>query len=127
MKEREYGIEERLAGLVQPDTLLPSQYFDRVRRRGQYNGERRLMIAILEDAVDVYLKQAAAHDARGQQLFLEADGASGMAGPRPAALLFLRRPNALESPCAAAIEGRLPALRDAARPTPGRPLPRLRW
>ena len=73
MKEREYGVEERLAGLVQPDTLLPSQYFDRVRRRGQYDGERRLMIAILEDAVDVYLKQAAAHDARGQQLFLEAE------------------------------------------------------
>ena len=42
MKEREYGIEERLAGLVQPDTLLPSQYFDRIRRRGQYDGERRL-------------------------------------------------------------------------------------
>ena len=58
MKEREYGIEERLAGLVQPDTLLPSQYFDRIRRRGQYDGERRLMIAILEDAVDVYRKQA---------------------------------------------------------------------
>src|SRR5437879_2986841 len=73
MKEREYGIEERLAGLVQPDTLLPSQYFDRVRRRGQYNGERRLMIAILEDAVDVYRKQAGARDARGQQLFLEAE------------------------------------------------------
>ena len=73
MKEREYGIEERLAGLVQPDTLLPSQYFDRIRRRGQYDGERRLMIAILEDAVDVYRKQAAAHDARGQQLFLEAE------------------------------------------------------
>src|SRR5438093_13462759 len=73
MKEREYGLEDRMAGLFQPDTLLPSQYFDRVRRRGQYDGERRLMIAILEDAVDVYLKQAAAHDARGQQLFLEAE------------------------------------------------------
>src|SRR5439155_427042 len=80
MKEREYGIEERLAGLVQPDTLLPSQYFDRVRRRGQYDGERRLMIAILEDAVDVYVKQSVAHDARGQQLFRPAGGPCRVCG-----------------------------------------------
>jgi hypothetical protein len=73
MKEREYGLEDRMAGLFQPDTLLPSQYFDRVRRRGQYDGERRLMIAILEDAVDTYRKQAGAHDPRGQQAFLEAE------------------------------------------------------
>src|SRR5262245_35243121 len=73
MKEREFGLEDRLAGLFQPDTLLPSQYFDRIRRRAQYDGERRLMIAILEDAVDVYRKQAAARDARNQQLFCEAE------------------------------------------------------
>jgi hypothetical protein len=73
MKEKEYGLEERLAGLFQPDTLLPSQYFDRIRRRARYDGERRLMIAILEDAIDVYRKQAGARDARGQQLFREAE------------------------------------------------------
>src|SRR5213594_4039981 len=73
MKGKEYGLEDRMAGLFQPDTLLPSQYFDRVRQRRQYDGERRLMIAVLEDAVDVYRKQAGAHDPRGQQLFLEAE------------------------------------------------------
>jgi hypothetical protein len=73
MKEREYGLEDRMAGLFQPDTLLPSQYFDRVRRRRQYDGERRLMIAILEDAVDIYRKQAGSHEPRGQQAFLEAE------------------------------------------------------
>ena len=73
MKEREYGIEDRMAGLFTPDTLLPSQFFDRVRRRTELDGERRLMIAVLEDALDVYRKQLVAHDARGRQLFLEAE------------------------------------------------------
>jgi len=72
MKEREHAVDERLGGLFQPDTLLPSQFFDRVRRRTEHDGERRLMIAVLEDAVDVYRKQAGAKDARGEQLF---DGA----------------------------------------------------
>src|SRR5207302_11396170 len=73
MKDREYTAEERLGGLFQPDTLLPSQFFDRVRRRVEHDGERRLMIAVLEDAVDVYRKQAAAQETRGQQLFREAE------------------------------------------------------
>ena len=72
MREREHGIEDRLADLFQPDMLLPSQFFDRMRRRSEFDGERRLMIAILEDAVDVYCKQIGAKDARGQQLFREA-------------------------------------------------------
>ncbi len=72
MKERE-SVDERLGGLFQPDTLLPSQFFDRVRRRTEHEGERRLMIAVLEDAVAVYRKQAGARDARNQQLFREAE------------------------------------------------------
>ena len=69
MKEKEHGLEDRMAGLFQPDTLLPTQYFDRIRRRALFDGERRLMIAILEDAIDVYRKQADARETRGQQLF----------------------------------------------------------
>jgi hypothetical protein len=73
MKEREYAVDDRLSGLFQPDTLLPSQFFDRIRRRTEHEGERRLMIAVLEDAVDVYRKQAGSRDPRGQQLFTEAE------------------------------------------------------
>ena len=65
--------EERLGVLFQPDTLLPIQYFDRLRRRTEYNGERRLLIAVLEDAVDVYRKQAGAEDARSKALFHDAE------------------------------------------------------
>jgi len=73
MKERHQGIEDRFAGLFQPDTLLPSQYFDRFRRRHQLDGERRLMLAVLEDAVDMYRKHVAARDGRNRQLFLDAE------------------------------------------------------
>ena len=73
MKEREHAVDDRLGDLFQPDTLLPSQFFDRVRRRSEHDPERRLMIAVLEDAVDVYRKQAGANDQRGQQLFSEAE------------------------------------------------------
>ena len=73
MKDREYAVDERLGGMFQPDTLLPSQFFDRVRRRTEHDGERRLMIAVLEDAVDVYRKQAGAREGRGEQLFAEAE------------------------------------------------------
>jgi hypothetical protein len=73
MKEREHPVEERLAGLFQPDTLLPSQYLDRTRRRTEHDGERRLMIAVLEDAVHVYRTQVTAQDVRGRQLFRDAE------------------------------------------------------
>jgi len=73
MKDREHAVDERFGGLFQPDTLLPSQFFDRVRRRSEHDGERRLMIAVLEDAVDVYRKQAGTSDPRGSQLFREAE------------------------------------------------------
>lgn len=73
MKDRDYNFEDRLAGLFTPDTLLPSQFFDRVRRRGEHDGERRLMIAVLEDAIDVYRKQAGSRDPRGEALFKDAE------------------------------------------------------
>src|SRR6185295_8987659 len=73
MKERESAADERMGEIFQPDTLLPSQFFDRVRRRTEHEGERRLMIAVLEDAVDVYRKQAGSRDPRGEQLFADAE------------------------------------------------------
>jgi hypothetical protein len=75
MKDRDTaeGSDDRGGGLFVPDTMLPSQYFDRMARRTEYEGERRLMIAVLEDAVDVYRKLAGARDARRQQMFRDAE------------------------------------------------------
>jgi len=73
MKNRDVTAEDRVQELFQPDTLLPSQYFDRIRRKASADGERRLMVAILEDAVDVYRKQAGARDRKRRQLFEDAE------------------------------------------------------
>ena len=71
--KRDITAEEKVAELFQPDTLLPSQFFDRLRRSVTFDGERRLMIAILEDAVEVYRKQAGAADRKRRQLFEDAE------------------------------------------------------
>ena len=59
-------------GLFEPDILLPNQYFAAFRRGRAVEGERRLMLAVLEDAVDSYRKHAVACDPKEQACFLEA-------------------------------------------------------
>ncbi len=52
-KPLEKAVEKGVPALFEPDTMLASQYFDRVRRRVEHEGARRLMLAILEDAVNI--------------------------------------------------------------------------
>jgi hypothetical protein len=66
------SAQDRLAGLFEPDVLLPAQFFAAFRRMGGLDRERLLMLAVLEDAVDCYQKYALAKDPRGRQLFGEA-------------------------------------------------------
>jgi hypothetical protein len=60
-----------VAGLFEPDVLLPAQYFAAFRRSGGLERERLLMLAVLEDAIDCYQKYAHARDPPGSQLFDE--------------------------------------------------------
>ena len=65
---------EELGGpVIQPDTVLPTQFFAALREKGFVEGEKRLMAAVLADAVDVYQKMAFSGEARGRQLFLDAE------------------------------------------------------
>jgi hypothetical protein len=70
---RNENTGEAEAGMFQPDTLLPAQFFARLRGRAYVEGEKRLMAAILTDAVECYMKQMNATEGRGRQLFLEAE------------------------------------------------------
>ena len=71
-RERDH-LEERGGSIFEPDTLLGSQYFDRVRHRpAAGDGERRLMAAVLEDAVRIYLKHAGG-PGQGDELFRETE------------------------------------------------------
>jgi hypothetical protein len=67
-------MRQSSVSLFEPDTLLPTQFFAHFKGRGaQIRGEKRLMLAVLEDAVDCYQKYAFARDPRGQELFAEAE------------------------------------------------------
>jgi len=66
-------IEETIGPVIQPDTVLPSQFFAGLRQKGFIEGEKRLMAAVLADAVECYMKQAFAAEHRAQQIFLEAE------------------------------------------------------
>jgi hypothetical protein len=64
-------MQDRSGGLFEPDVLLPGQFFSFFRKEAGFNRERRLMLAVLEDAIDCFQKYAHTNDLRGRQLFLE--------------------------------------------------------
>lgn len=69
----DFNTEDRLTGFLAPDAILPAQFFQSLRSKGRFDGERRLMIAILEDAVNCFMKQLHAVDPKPRQLYLDAE------------------------------------------------------
>ena len=67
------SMEERVTSLFQPDTLLPEQYLDTFRRKLHLEPEKKLMLAILEDAVACFQKYVFARDGKGKALFRETE------------------------------------------------------
>jgi len=66
-------MSDRSFGLFEPDALLPAQFHAAFRGRAAGGGARRLMLAVLRDALDCYQKYAFAQDVNGRQLFDEAN------------------------------------------------------
>ena len=60
------------ASLFQPDTLLSAQYFDDRRRKAPLEPVKRLMLAILEDAINCFQDNHRARCGKSQRLFDEA-------------------------------------------------------
>ncbi|MGH7828613.1 MAG: hypothetical protein ACREP8_00415, partial [Candidatus Binatia bacterium] len=73
MHEMGLTSEERVSSLFQPDTLLPSQYLDTYRRKAHLEPEKRLMLAVLEDAIACFQKYIFAQDNKGKTMFQEAE------------------------------------------------------
>ncbi|MCZ6450135.1 MAG: hypothetical protein O6918_04625, partial [Deltaproteobacteria bacterium] len=67
------SVEERVSSLFQPDTVLPAQYLDTVSRKSHLDPEKKLMLAVLEDAVACYQMYVSVRDGKGKSLFLEAE------------------------------------------------------
>jgi len=70
---RDCIVNDTFSHLLQPDTLLPSQYFAILKRKGAHEPERRLVVAVLEDAVECFQKHICARDEKARQLFVDAE------------------------------------------------------
>lgn len=58
--------------MFQPDTLLAAHYFEGLPRK-TLEPEKRLMLAILEDAVACFLRYVTARDSRRKAIFQEVE------------------------------------------------------
>lgn len=67
------SVEEKVASLFQPDTLLPAQYLETFRRKTHLEPEKKLMLAVLEDAVACFQKYLFSRDGKGRGMFREAE------------------------------------------------------
>src|SRR5438067_3812049 len=56
-----------------PETVLPSQFFDRLQVDASLQPEKRLMLAVLEDAVGTLQKYVNVSSRYGRRLFSEAE------------------------------------------------------
>jgi hypothetical protein len=66
-------MDERLASLFQPDTLLSAQYFSNLRRKTLLEPEKRLLLAILEDAIQCFQNNLSAQTVIKKRLLDEAE------------------------------------------------------
>ena len=72
-EEFKFPSEDPRSVLFQSDTLLADQYHALFRRTNHLEPEKRLMMAILEDAISCFQKYLLAKDKKGKELFREAE------------------------------------------------------
>ena len=70
--ERTTDHEERVASLFQPDTLLSDQYIANNKSK-QLDPGKRLMLAVVQDAIVCFQDYVLAQDVRKKALFREAE------------------------------------------------------
>lgn len=64
--------DDFLARILEPDIFLPSQFYGTAGLSRKLEGEKRLMIAVLKDAVECLEKYRGARNALGQCQYLSA-------------------------------------------------------
>jgi hypothetical protein len=68
-KERRGFTASNVTSLFQPDTVLSAQFFDYRRRKMLLEAEKRLMLAIMEDAVHCFQDHHLAQHGKRKRLF----------------------------------------------------------
>jgi hypothetical protein len=71
--EAGFRVDEKVASLFQPDTILPDQFTETFRRNTYLEPEKKLMFAVLKDAIDCFQDNALAQRGRKKRLFREAE------------------------------------------------------
>ena len=70
---KQFGSEEDFWSTTNDnDTLIAAEYRDQ-QRRSQLDPEKRLMLAILQDAVACYMRNSGVRSGKGRRLFLEVE------------------------------------------------------
>lgn len=67
------SAEENSSSLFGPEIILPEQFSDRATLRPSDRGEKRLMLAVLEEAVATFQRHIDARTRSGQRIFQEAE------------------------------------------------------
>jgi hypothetical protein len=76
MRDNEQGpltTDDKIASLFQPDTLLSAHYFENLRRKTHFEPEKRLMWALLQDAVNSYRDHLFSRNRKKKRLFAETE------------------------------------------------------
>jgi hypothetical protein len=71
--DRSVGLRAGGAIELEPEAVLPSQYFSLPGVDASLQAEKRLMLAVLEDAVGTFQKYVNAKERNGQRLFTEVE------------------------------------------------------
>ena len=66
------NLEDKITSLFEPDTLLSAQYLD-LHRKALLEPEKRLMLAVLEDAINCFQVNVMAQSGRRKKLFNESE------------------------------------------------------
>jgi len=66
-------MEQTMDSLLQPDTFLPAQYLETIRRENHLDPEKMLMLAVLEDGVICFQKYISTRDEKEKRLLSEAE------------------------------------------------------
>ena len=64
---------EKTSSLIQLDSLIPYQYRETVERKVHLQAEKRLMLAVLEDAIFCFKRYLKARSRKEQRLFEETE------------------------------------------------------
>ena len=65
--------EERSLATLEADLIVPSQYFDRVKAERSSQPEKRLMLAVMEDAISTFQKSVRGATRRQRRLLRETE------------------------------------------------------